>query len=208
DPIGYGDRPNWYAYVHNDPINATDPLGLESEIIIEGKRLNDPGCAGHLSETQICGGSMTTSTSPSGPGGDGGNGAEIVITATRTHPKPPPPLPTPGYPPLIRRPTQIPRYDAAVAQKQDYCGSDASGTAFVPDAPFGRSIVDACKTHDACYSSSTDRYRCDLGLMVDAYNECRRDGGSNSQCAIIGEIYFLGVRVGGWLSYTGTGRSR
>ena len=30
DPTGYDDGPNWYAYVANDPVNRTDPTGLQS----------------------------------------------------------------------------------------------------------------------------------------------------------------------------------
>lgn len=30
DPVGYDDGPNWYAYVGNDPVNATDPTGQDT----------------------------------------------------------------------------------------------------------------------------------------------------------------------------------
>lgn len=66
DPIGYADGMNWYAYVGNDPVDFTDPLGLQSSciVIFGGTGLDENG------DVQ----SGTTITVSCGDGGGGGGG--------------------------------------------------------------------------------------------------------------------------------------
>ena len=47
DPIGYADGLNWYAYTHGDPVNGTDPMGLDTieELVVAAKKNGCPAKA-------------------------------------------------------------------------------------------------------------------------------------------------------------------
>jgi RHS repeat-associated protein len=71
DPIGYGDGLNWYNYVGSDPINATDPFGLE-----------DSSDCGHEGEPDCA--PIIVHGSSGGGGGFGGGGGGSGFPARPT----------------------------------------------------------------------------------------------------------------------------
>lgn len=82
DPIGYADGINWYAYVGNDPVNGTDPLGLADDGLIEEK------CMENCPSIVVTG----TRPSPVGPLPIGQvGGIPTGVTGTPQGPRPPTP---------------------------------------------------------------------------------------------------------------------
>ena len=92
DPIGYGDGMNMYAYVGNDPVNYTDPLGLFQECDMRSRLPGDIGVCGQREDPckqfgNACYGPASIAPPDGGiPGGSGGrdpieDAPEIVVTA-------------------------------------------------------------------------------------------------------------------------------
>jgi RHS repeat-associated protein len=80
DPIGYGGGMNLYAYVRGDPVNLTDPLGLEDvqteDIFVTGKRKPDTVSLTGAASLSSVGFSFGPQAyyDPLGDGGGGGGG--------------------------------------------------------------------------------------------------------------------------------------
>ena len=76
DPIGYGDGPNVYAYVHGDPVNGTDPSGEDAWII--SRPIAATGFQGYHSFV-VVGSSLDNITNRYSFGPDNGTGRNLVF---------------------------------------------------------------------------------------------------------------------------------
>jgi hypothetical protein len=82
DPIGYAEGPNWCAYAANNPVNVTDPSGLDT---VDRVDVNGQACGGGAGCTGCGGGGGEISNSSGGGFTPTTTLAGFAVTAT---PKP------------------------------------------------------------------------------------------------------------------------
>jgi uncharacterized protein RhaS with RHS repeats len=89
DPIGYGDGPNIYAYVHGDPVNGTDPSWTSCDHLWNLLRW----ACGFL-PTFSSGGASSGDTPSVSASAGGSSGGPLVSEVVVVGPASPTPMPT------------------------------------------------------------------------------------------------------------------
>jgi len=208
DPIGYDAGPNMYNYVLGDPINLTDPLGLDCGVVT-GSRIQHCG-SDYVSALQTVGifafesfGTAHESRSTGGggslryvPGSSvGGNGGtEIVVTASSW-------IWVSGNSMLslpytvdwqnVRPPRRLARPQGRTPPqynpRNNYCGAEG-GRSF-PAGVWNQ----ACYNHDICYGTiGSGRSQCDNVFLGEIARSCSAAGIS---CFGVAGLYWFAVRA-------------
>ncbi len=90
------------------------------------------------------------------------------------------------------------------------CG--VQGVIWVPDAGPSFNFSQACANHDVCYSEhhgqgEAVRASCDSAFLHDMTSSCddmwSRSSPQFDQCLRVANLYYFGVRIGGWLFFYG-----
>jgi RHS repeat-associated protein len=100
DPVGYADNANLYAYVHDDSVNLTDPLGLAPPTCPDGQHFEEDPTGSHIPQCVPNGsgdvGGVDSATPPSLGGGSFVGGSFVFVPGSVSGPDDPDITITPG----------------------------------------------------------------------------------------------------------------
>jgi hypothetical protein len=93
------------------------------------------------------------------------------------------------------------------ATEAEFCGNDFVS---VPDSGESFDFGASCEAHDECYAqyagtNERNRLACDRAFLADMNASCdemwARWSGDWLRCRSVASIYYVGVRLGGWLFF-------